>query len=1632
MAAPAPLLPIVIPPAPANNPAFDDDPVYLPGGHPLVTATSSFMSWQPVAAAAGAQAQQVSAPFHVLLYALGIRFKVSPLPADVAAARAINIFTLRFTAAYWTRALSELCASGLAPPGTTYDNVAELHSVISGLVIQNPIMLNITANDWNASAAFASPGAAPAQAAARARFAEVAFLSVAPITALEISVGPRAQNAPWAAIALLAGALGPVGRNHYRFAASGASVLVAAEIRGNSTAQDVVLASSLRQVLVNAILPSPFRSHSPDQASVLGEFRAGLQYRTSDDAKAAVEEERISYIGSWFPTIARAVLALGQNEGQTVGALRMLQKAMLPPEFHTARLSDVFDRLETQLTSRTPTINAALAKANPTLNDVTAALLAENAIMAPVGSSAANPVVGQGAPGGGADTDGIALSRQPFKDVEAVLGALDLSSEQGQRNAITAILAKGECILAIRILLHPNHKSSDAASSRNATCIAINSLRPQLHNYFNYALRVDTSGPTSFLPPYMLHYSFATATGREEADTLIAQLLRFEFDHMNFFGAPHGAGTWAQHVSASTAAETVATVNRFIQPSNIERIKSFVAILLGSLGLPQSLPIAQGYTWPAFVEFYSAKLQLARQLPLLLDQYEHLAQCSQLFEAALTAMRHRLVAVVRDPNPAGRTMQVALFPPDSSIIQNLNTIAAEIVRKRTVRGDLAGAFVPHKGQAPVANWETLRLDDPFFVNHMKSAKKARVGDSSGSLTFGMDALDVAGDVPANSTNPNGLAPGSLAASWRWHHNRMIISGLSWDVAALAKHLGVPARGVGAPCWPFVLADCHDKNRMARCGFSAKPGHEQFGSTAHALAKDFDRAAMTARFSTQATPEEKAGLVTTPAGKGRGKGAGKGGRGRGERGRGRQGALAQTEAPDAAAAPPPAQLALPAPPVQARPVAAVLAENAAMLSEIESLKRRLSAVEQPDAKDGPQVRAVAAGARQTRFAGEPLYDAPNFEQPPQGEPPAGGQSTRLSTERNFRLGVGDVTDDLAVNPALARLLKDLPTARQNPLSATNLRELQSPLKTLTNAMSAQGKFVVDCGGHGQCGPNTLSYLLGLVDLAVIDGPQLRLAVVNHVQSAAHRARITQLKDQQGRFYSLEGLILRCLEDDSGSIPSPLLTVESWCHHIAQPASWTDLAFLQVAADRYQVAISIHTVDDLSTVGHLGVILPCQHRRPLALIEVGMWMGRHLVAVVTADGSAARAVPVHHDDSDGRDAARATYPGSDRAPPRAVPVHHDDSDSRDATRATYPESDRAPPPAQRRKPSPSGSIQATPPPLTLDEVRALLRTGDTRWILVACEFSGALTGALWAAGYHVISCDLRPALHRFPHYRGDMRDIVGLCRWERAYFFPSCYQHLRGDEHCLPLKIHDCRAFWAGAVVLWCLACPHADIVVVEQPDTIVYDYIPCINSVANLYEFRTSEFGDPAEYDKFIRLAVRADLSNATLRAPTHMPQRQTDRPDHSRYVNAEARDRARSSWEHHKLTCQALIDLRLEPNQKQGEAVTYLTLLRSFASSWYRSGHPVPIDYLNQDAQPTDPAWRSYQSVRGPGDGRRPTLIEPQTAPFGDGGWDDGPGDVDLVLNKLDTYAVPSTAAQQPSGTPPQATQPCGLCASAH
>ena len=87
---------------------------------------------------------------------------------------------------------------------------------------------------------------------------------------------------------------------------------------------------------------------------------------------------------------------------------------MLSSELHDSRLSDILGRLETQLSNRLPTLNHVLAQINVSLSDVTAALIAENAVMAQAGQSASNTIVGRGAPGGGADADGLALAHQSY------------------------------------------------------------------------------------------------------------------------------------------------------------------------------------------------------------------------------------------------------------------------------------------------------------------------------------------------------------------------------------------------------------------------------------------------------------------------------------------------------------------------------------------------------------------------------------------------------------------------------------------------------------------------------------------------------------------------------------------------------------------------------------------------------------------------------------------------------------------------------------------------------------------------------------------------------------------------------------------------------------------------------------------------------------------------------------------------------------------------------------------------------------------------------------------------------------------------------------------------------------------
>ena len=97
-------------------------------------------------------------------------------------------------------------------------------------------------------------------------------------------------------------------------------------------------------------------------------------------------------------------------------------------------------------------------------------------------------------------------------------------------------------------------------------------------------------------------------------------------------------------------------------------------------------------------------------------------------------------------------------------------------------------------------------------------------------------------------------------------------------------------------------------------------------------------------------------------------------------------------------------------------------------------------------------------------------------------------------------------------------------------------------------------------------------------------------------------------------------------------------------------------------------------------------------------------------------------------------------------------------------------------------------------------------------VGFEFSGAVRQARERLGCVAISVDRRECEVGGMHACLEVQDAVAVARWSAAYFFPSCFQQLRADEDCLPLKINDGRAFWGCLQFVWWVHAP-ANMVVV---------------------------------------------------------------------------------------------------------------------------------------------------------------------------------------------------------------------------
>lgn len=193
--------------------------IFLAAGDPFVVGYPC-LPWRHHAAVGGTPAQ-ASLPHFVAIRVWILRSSIGPAPADLATARLTSVLTAAFTAAAWSRWLTELAASGLLAKAP-FDRLRDSDTAMATLTLADPTRLDILAADFHAAETFdiaGIPGVA-AIAAARGRRAHAAVPAVLAVSGpaelrfLELCKLDRLSDpvlpGPLIAFGRLCGMLGPV------------------------------------------------------------------------------------------------------------------------------------------------------------------------------------------------------------------------------------------------------------------------------------------------------------------------------------------------------------------------------------------------------------------------------------------------------------------------------------------------------------------------------------------------------------------------------------------------------------------------------------------------------------------------------------------------------------------------------------------------------------------------------------------------------------------------------------------------------------------------------------------------------------------------------------------------------------------------------------------------------------------------------------------------------------------------------------------------------------------------------------------------------------------------------------------------------------------------------------------------------------------------------------------------------------------------------------------------------------------------------------------------------------------------------------------------------------------------------
>ena len=123
-----------------------------------------------------------------------------------------------------------------------------------------------------------------------------------------------------------------------------------------------------------------------------------------------------------------------------------------------------------------------------------------------------------------------------------------------------------------------------------------------------------------------------------------------------------------------------------------------------------------------------------------------------------------------------------------------------------------------------------------------------------------------------------------------------------------------------------------------------------------------------------------------------------------------------------------------------------------------------------------------------------------------------------------------------------------------------------------------------------------------------------------------------------------------------------------------------------------------------------------------------------------------------------------------------------------------------------------------------------------VLVACEYSGRVRDAFLALGHEALSCDLLPSDAPGPHYKGDVRDVLG-AGWDLMIAHPPCtHLAVSGARWFKDKKIEQAAAL---SFVRLLLAAP-INRIALENPISVISSHIRKPDQIIQPWQFGHGE------------------------------------------------------------------------------------------------------------------------------------------------------------------------------------------------